>query len=339
MDSRLPPKPAPAAEVNRSLIKLVVLVFVYLSFAAGLSYSLRELFYNFDFFNLNYRQPLIFLGALAGFLSFSGFLPIVIKNFGFLFVSITLGALALSSFFYDKAISSPLFFAVTGGIMLMFFLLGAVKERYEYNNMMKVRLHRLLAVFFPKIITALIIFGIAVFYIDFFITGGFFISEAGFDNLIRWSFDPFSRFLPVDWRFNLDQSIGGIAEKIFSLQVESDERTAALPKDQKELFIRQAADGLLKRGSDFLGFELDAKTPLLKTLYRAAKENFDKAPDLAKNIIAFSFFISLFLLLRGLSIPLIWLVNIVSFLIFEIMLATLFMSILYESRSREVIML
>ena len=339
MDLRLPQKQAPAAEVDRSLIKIIILVFLYLAFATALSFSLRELFYNFDFFHPAYQQPLIFLVSLAGFLSFSGFLPIVIKNSGYLSAAIVLGVLGIGSFFYDKALNSPLFFAIISGAMLFFFLLGVFKERYEYNNMMKVRLHKLLNVFLPKALAGLIIFGIALFYIDFFITGNFFISETGFEEMLFLSFDPFSRFLPVDWRFNLNQNIGDIAGKIFSRQIESDERTAVLPAADKELFIRQAVDGLLKRGSDFLGIPVSYASPLSKILYQGAKENFDKAPDLAKNIIAFSFFFSLFLLLRGLSIPLVWLVNILSFLIFEILLATLFMAILYESRSREVVVL
>lgn len=339
MDLHLPQKQAPAAEVDRSLTKIIVLAFLYLGFAAALSFSLRELFYNFDFLNPNYRQLIIFLGALAGFLSFSGFLPIVIKNSGFLFGSLVLGVLAIGSFFYDKAISNPLFFVVISGIMLFFFLLGAFRERYEYNNMMKVRLHRLLSVAIPKIIAGLIFFGIAFFYMDFFITGGFFVSESGFENVLSLGFDPVSRFLPVDWRFTLDQNIGDVAEKLANRQIQSDERAVALPADAKILFVRQAVDSLIKQASGFLNIQIDSKSAVSKILYRAAKENFDKANDLTKNIIAILFFFSLFLLLRGLSIPLVWLVNVLSFLIFEILLATLFMAILYESRSREVIIL
>ncbi|MEK7146979.1 MAG: hypothetical protein AAB772_01850 [Patescibacteria group bacterium] len=339
MDLRLPQKQAPAAEVDRSLIKIIVLAFLFVGFAAGLSFFLRQLFYNFDLLNPNYIQLFIFLGVLTGFLSFFSFLPIVIKNFRFLLFAILLGVLGLGSFFYDKAISQPIFFAVIAGVTVLLFLVGVLRERYEYANMMKVRLHRLLAVFLPKIITGLIIFSIAVFYMDFFITGSFFVSEAGFKNILFWSFDPVSRFLPVDWRFVLDQNIGDVLEKLASRQVESDELAAAAPADVKTLLIRQTVDGLLKRSSAFLGIQIDSKSAVSEILYRAAKENFDKAPDLVKNIIAISFFFSLFLLLRGLSIPLVWLVNILSFIIFEILLATLFMAILYESRSREVVVL
>lgn len=339
MDLRLPQKQAPVAEVDRSLIKIIVFISFFIGFAVFLSFSLYGLFYNFDFLNPNYRQPLIFFGALIGFLTIFGFLPIIIKNFSLLFLGVLLGILALGSFFYHEALSQPIVFAIAGGIMLLFFLFGISRERYEYNNMMKVRLHRLISVFLPKIITGLIIFGIAVFYINFFIDKSFFISESGFEQVIFWSFDPVFDFLPVNWRFTLDQSIGDVAEKLASRQIESDERTAVLPADAKTLFIRQTVDALIKQASGFLNIQIDSKSAVSKILYRAARENFDKAPDLTKNIIALLFFFLLFLLLRSLSIPLIWIVNILSFLFFEILLATLFMAVLYESRSREVVVL
>lgn len=339
METRLPPKPNLGAEINRSLFKIIIFAFLYLALAAALSFALKLFFTGFDFSQPTYQPILILFVSLLGFLSFFSLLPLLVKNFRLLFFIIFLGVLSLGSFFYDQVFRQPIFFAGLGGGLLIIFLWGVLRERYEYNNTMTVRLHRLLQVFLPKIMAGVLIFGLAVFYADSILWGNFFVSEISFEKFILSSWNSFSAFLPAGFRLDINQKLSDFLGSFALKKIESNGLAKNLPAPEKAALVKQTADSLLKTIAEFSGVKIDAEKTVLKISHQVIKENFDKLEYLSKNIVIFIFLFSLFLPLRVLSLLFLWIVQVFTFLLFEILLASLFMAILYESRSREVVVL
>ncbi len=338
MDSLLDKVSSNEAEVDRSMVKIGALAAV-----GVISFFLFGFFLKL-FILEKAGDSFIFLAVAAiVFLIIFFFQIFFIKTSQWINLIISLESLGLAVGFYDK-ISSTLLLAVLAVFLIL--LWANYSGRREFQNTLKIRFFQISRIVFPKAIMGLALFASVAYYDlsglgDFASTGKnqeFFISQSSFEKIILPTAGIVNK-LNISPEIDFSLPIGDLVKDMAKKQIEENSQFQTLPQAMRNQLIVKATKEIETQISDFFGVPTESKSTISEMLYKAMVDKFNKMPKNIKNIILIGIAALIFLTIEGIAWPIRWLVSVLAWLVYEILLAAGFATIVLEKKSREIVIL
>ncbi|MEK7555651.1 MAG: hypothetical protein AAB516_02450, partial [Patescibacteria group bacterium] len=133
--------------------------------------------------------------------------------------------------------------------------------------------------------------------------------------------------------------IGDLVKDMAKKQIEENSQFQTLPQAMRNQLIVKATKEIETQISDFFGVPTESKSTISEMLYKAMVDKFNKMPKNIKNIILIGIAALIFLTIEGIAWPIRWLVSVLAWLVYEILLAAGFATIVLEKKSREIVIL
>ncbi|MEE8131638.1 MAG: hypothetical protein V3T98_01180 [Candidatus Paceibacterota bacterium] len=322
------------AEVDRSMIKIGALAAVGI-----ISFFLFGFFLKLFIVEKAANSFIFLIAAAVGFLIVFLLQIFFIKTLWRANFIIFLETLGLAAGFYDK-ISSTLLITVL--VVFLILLWANYSGRREFHNMLKLRFFRISKIVFPKVIMGLALFASVIYYnlsgLGEFAAAGeskeIFISQSSFEKIIAPASGIIQK-LNIMPEFDFSSSIREIAER----QIKENPQIQMLPASIKEQAINKAADEIEKQISDLIGVPVKTESSISQTLYQAMVDKFNKMSQNVKNAILIGIAAVIFLTIEGIAWPIRWIVAVLAWLVYEILLAAGFATVVLEGKSREMVIL
>src|SRR3989344_4920244 len=310
------------AEVDFSLWKIVAIVFLGVFSAIGFSYFLYG-------FLIDWSGGIYALVCLVFFLVAIFLEAVFIKDFSRLVTAIFFEVLAIGTFSYIH-FSGFLFGAL---IVAFFFLLwGCWRGRDELQYNLKIRIFSVNRVLLPKVITAVSLFVVAA-YVGVYDPQKTLISPDIFDKVVMPTQGIVKYFYPISFSGKFGDAVQTVVEK----QLEGQMAYKRLPDSDKAAIRKQAGDDLKARVADYIGVWPNDNERVIDVMYRAFVQFSGGLSGDQKNFVFAGLALALFLVVRSIGIPIMWVTYAVSALIYETLLAAGFAELVLESRSKEII--
>ncbi|KKR88762.1 MAG: hypothetical protein UU85_C0002G0014 [Candidatus Wolfebacteria bacterium GW2011_GWA2_42_10] len=342
MFSRLPLSAnisANETEVDRSIVKIAGLAFFGAVSSASFGYFLKTLLIHGDF------NSLLFSGLF--FSIFSAILllqSLFVKNLKISALIVLLECLGLSAAYYDKIIFSlssgsgggnpSLYVAMAFVFAILFWAVR--RGQKELENMLKVNFWRFGKVILPKAIAALFLFASVVFVYGASDRQEFFISRTTFERVLFPNAALVQKFFP---EFDISLSSGELISNLAAKQVNKIPQFQILPASAKKQLVNQAAEELKNKISDFFGGNINFKEKIGDSIYGLLRNKFAGLPQALQSYVLLAATALLFLAFEGLAFPLRLIISLFAFIIYEILLALGFATVVLEGRSGEIIVL
>ncbi len=314
-------------EIDRADSKIAVLAVlgVVLFFLFGYFLKLYFSRGNLNFFWFS-------LGSLSIYLIIFLFQSLFIKSIKKTNLIIFLESAVLLAGFYDRfnwQISAGAF------IVFLFLLWGNFNGVCQLRDSVKVKFWRVSKAAMPKAIAAAALFG-SVVYMN--VNGGdFFLSRPAFEEILKPSASIIQKFIP-DFSFSL--SIGELAKNLAEKQIEEMPQARFLPKSAKTQLAAQSAKELESRFSNiFGGAPIDSKLKISEAVYDALKDKFLNLPENIKYFFLLAAGLIIFFTVESFALPFRLIISFIGFIIYKILLAVGFATIVLEGKNREIIIL
>jgi hypothetical protein len=318
------------AEVEYSLIKIIILGAVFIATALFFGYALREFV-----LVINLNQFLYLLIALVLFLSFFALVTIFTKSFKVGALMVFLGTSAATIIFY-KSFSLILLSASLFAFLLLLAALASGQSKIK--NVLKIKFLKIAKPVISKGSTALALFIVIIFVSSINLTEAKFLDKA-IDFLIKPDFliklaGPLLGDMPLgDQAFPLDKSLG----EILSAQLPAE--YAALPQAVKDKAINEAIKKLEQQISSVVKIKIKPSDTLKDIIRNLVLEKLAASPKSTQNLILAGLGIILFLFLRSGLFIINYFVLPLTFLFYKILFMAGFFHVTLESRGKEVIIL
>jgi len=310
-----------------AIIKIIILGLLGLSATYCFGHYLSLLLINFH----QTRFLLFSLLAVAIFLIIFFFQVIFIQHKWQSNLIIFLEAIVLFFSLSGLSIFSSKLILISVFLFFVFLILPNFLARKEIDNNLKIDFLKINRIVFNGAITAFSIFwAIIIGNVIFFN----FLNQPSFDlqKFITPFLEMSEKTLPSDFNKNI---LKGFVEQ----QINSDAQLKLLPEAQKEKIIEES----LKQIEKEMGGKFDINTILknqeTQTVFKELSDKFLNIPPKIKVYIAVILGLIIFSILKGIGIVLTWPLTFITFLFYELLLATNFAKISLEQRDKEVLSL
>ncbi|MBI5079639.1 hypothetical protein HZB06_03190 [Candidatus Wolfebacteria bacterium] len=326
------------AEVDWSILKIVVLAIIGVSFA-----FLSGFFLNLFMSNGQWNFLAFSFACLLIFLTFFLLNVFFIKALWRINLIIFLESLAFLAGFYAIFVSSPMFFLIAGAAIFAVLTLANYAGWQELHNMIEIRFWRIAKLVLPKAVLGVAIFISVIYYaaLEPTIVGGkeFFISQNNFEKLINPLAPLIEKFFP---QMNFSSSVGDLIADLAKSQIESGFNSGLagkIDKNAKSGLVNQISNDLKQRFSTYLGpsFNFNLKTGA--ALYGFLAEKYLGMEPKSKKAVAAIVAVTIFFIIVSLILPIRLLAASIAFIIYEILIAVGFAEVVLEGKSREIIIL
>lgn len=321
-------------EKDQTNVKIASLIFFGLIFSSLFGFSLNLFLTQQDYFYF-------FTALLAFFVFLSVFLlqTLFIEEFWKAFVAVLiewLGILLAFNFDKIKIMALPDWrFLIGSGLAFLVLLLSVKKSRDIMKDIVKIRFWKISRAVLPTAIAALFLFASAA-YVYGTDKKGFIIPYSDFKYLISSSDFLTKKIYP---EFNSSWTIAELTSYLAEKQMEKMPQFEFLSKAVKKTAVNAAVKDFEKKISDFAGIAISAKLQITEAAYEILKSKLSILPPSSQNLISFSVFLLVFLLLEGVAVFVRLLVVLLAFILYEVLLAADFAKISYEGISKEYISL
>lgn len=309
-------------------IKIVTLGFLTISASLSTIYSFNNFFTDLNSANL------LLSGISAFFL-----LILITLNVFFIRDLFKIGLIVFLASAAPFILSYSLVSKVTivGGALFFFFLMVASQRGARILiNSLKIRFFAVASFVVPKAITGLLIFLTVLFFANYFDFENGALDERINQVIINYlvnSSEPIVRiFLPG---FSADQTTSEfltlvVKDRIKSIEPDFDRLLPAVQTQLLETVSQQLTASLQARVGLF-----DAEKSLSDNFFNLTTQYLDNSSKNYKLIFSIALSLLIFLVLKGITSLLSWLVELVAFIIFKFLLILNFAYISLESRSQE----
>ncbi|MBI5079124.1 hypothetical protein HZB06_00390 [Candidatus Wolfebacteria bacterium] len=313
-------------EIDRSDSKIAVLAVLGVISFFLFGYFLKSYFWGGD---LNFFW--FSLGSLSVYLIIFLFQSLLIKSVKKTNLIIFFESAALLAGFYDRFNRQILAAAF---IVFLFLLWGNYNGVRQLRDSVKVKFWRVSKATMPKAIAAAALFG-SVVYMNVG-AGDFFLSRAAFEEILNPSVLIVQKFVP---NFNFSFSVNELAANLAEKQISETPQARLLPKSVKAQLAAQSAKELENQFSSFLGASIDPKLKISEVIYETLKNKFLNLPENIKNLVLLAAGLIIFLTIESFAMPFRLIISFIGFIIYEILLAVGFATIVLEGKNREIIIL
>lgn len=210
------------------------------------------------------------------------------------------------------------------------------RGRNEIENSLKINFWGVSKAILPKSIIAVsLLFGaLTPLYLSSSGEKGLPISPFLFKEIISSGNFLFNKFFPG---FTTFSTIEEIATKTAITKLNQVPDARLLSDSVKQQFIQQVISDFYQAISSYASFKVDPKLTVSDAFYEFAKEKFLKLSDQQKITVYAIFGILLFFSIEAVSWPIRIIISATAFIVFEILLALGFAQIVFEEKSKEII--
>lgn len=318
------------ADVDRSIVKIALLA------AAGvISFSLFGYFLRIFLMN-NDSNFILWIAVAAAVLLAIIFLQVLfIKDIWRInFISL-IEVLALVAAFYDKLIDVSIL--PLGALLFLLFLLFAnYLGLRELRNTLNIDFWRISRTVLPKAIAGLFLFFSFAFIGITAVQGNFPISRENFEKLFLPGAKIFQRFMPD---FDPSLKINELALNLANKQIQENPQLQTLSKSDRNQFIKQSAEEFENNISRIFGDSINTQLKISEAIYEMLRMKFAEAVLKNQFLFIVGISIALFFIMESAAMPVRLIITVLTFIIYEILIALGFVYVTLENRSREIIVL
>jgi hypothetical protein len=237
---------------------------------------------------------------------------------------------ALLGMFYKD---DPRFLGIAGALSFLFLFWGDAMGHAELEETLEISFFRVARPPLKKITTALLLFFIVIYLPQLNDTNTF-ISEANFQMLYNWGANYIAGFYP---EVNFSTSFGKFSEGIARMELKNSPAFQNLSPTEEESAVQQTGTDLVKSVGKSFDMTLTGNELASDVIYNLILKLLNNWRIRAGSLFAFGWAIVVFLILRGLGVIFYLFVGVVSFLVYQVLLASNFVHIIGETRTHEVI--
>lgn len=316
-------KPESFSSHGPGFYKLLVLDFLTVAAAALLGYVYKG--YLASQFGISF---LLFALALFGVASvLQVFLG---KDFGRRILVLFLETMTLLIFFYSYDIR---ILGISAVILFFFLVFGEIAGRREIENGLNLRFFRTTHRILPKLVTALLLVFIILYFPQWQSKNEFF-SEKAFQGLFDWSAGVAGNIYP---EITFNSSFQKLAEGFANFQLKNNAAFVGLPSDAKQKVVEQTASQIADNLGKSLGTVILPQDSVGKVFYGFIIRLLEGWRTRFGNFFLIGWFFALFLILRGFGTIFYMIISFISFIVYQILLAAGAIRIVGESRTKEAV--
>jgi len=320
------------AEIDRSIVKIILIGFFIIAACFGFAYFLNLFFKTLQFGFLLLGLALAVLALILIILS-----VFYIKSFNKLAAITFLSALLSLAVFYPDFSNLII---ISAFVLFIFLLLAYYRGFKLINNLIQLRFFLVASSILPKALTAFVIFAIIVFFNYYFDIKNYKFNEAlnkiFITNFIKITEPIFKIFLD-DFSFQSsgDEVIKAIVKKRINNLIPDFDRL--LPAVKEKVF-NEAFIEFKKNLEKDLG-PIEGTKPVSEILFSVVKGYLDNLSENGKLIFAVGFSLFLFFVIKGIAFFFYWLIELMAFVLFKFLIVVGFAYISLENKSREFVIL
>ena len=220
---------------------------------------------------------------------------------------------------------------VATSIMFLFLLWGDIAGRRELLSGMEIRFFHIVRPQLRKVMTALILGGILL-YLPQWTPEANFISKNLFTQMFQWAGGLTAQWYP---NLRMDTDVQAFIDSIALEQVNKDPTYQQLPQAAKEQVYKQVTTELANTVSRMLAVKLDLQESVNNLAYRSLLVFLDQWQQKLGPEFITAWAIVAYLVFRTISVVYYLAVSFVAFIVYQILIASNFFSIIGETRLRE----
>ncbi|HUX36231.1 MAG TPA: hypothetical protein VMV71_04400 [Candidatus Paceibacterota bacterium] len=262
------------------------------------------------------------------FLILNSFETILIKSLGRRFLVIAAETVIFLLFFYRDP---QIYLFAAGGAFLAFSLWGEIMSRSLVSTSLEVNFLKFTAPFFKKTITGLILFTIIIF-VPNWNKNNVFISPAAFGGVFVWSSGIAQNFYP---ELNFNSTVNDLARNITSYQLSSSAYYKTLPGAVQKSVFDQTLPQISDRLKQVLGGNLSGDEKISDVLYKIILNSLNSWRADYGAWFIFAWIAVVFLASRTIGAFVWWLSALISWLIYQFLVALNFVAIRGETVTKE----
>jgi hypothetical protein len=291
--------------------------------------------YSYHEYLVSGMSPLIVVGVFLIFGILSALQALLCKEVGRRAFIILCEVAVLSSFFYALYAVYAWFFIAAAASAFIFFFWGYLGSRSEIGSSMDVRPFRAMKGAVGKVMTGTIIFMIVI-YIPLWNQNSIFIPQKSFDVVFDWGAGVFNSFYPT---FPLSGSVEIFVNSVVRAQLENAASSSFqnLSFGNQNALVAQNTTSIIDNLSKDLGITIQPTGTISATIYQFIIKTLLGWKDRFQWIFLAGWGVALFFVARSVGIIFVWIDQFFFLFIYEILLASRFMRIKGEERTKEVV--
>ncbi len=270
------------------------------------------------------------IGTIAVFFIFSVLQLFFSKNLWRRFLVMVLEAAGIIFFFwgYDLKV-----LGATAAIIIGFNFWGEFSGSQELENNLSVRFFKSAKPLLAKLTTAIILL-LILLYTPQWKPENIFVSEKTFQGFNDWLSAFINNFYPD---INLNSSFLEFSRGLAKSQLQGNNLFSALPASERDKQLNEAARQISEGISKNFNIEVNSNDPMGKVIYKFIVASLKNLLNRFGNLFLAVWGLTIFFAVRGIGTIFYWLVGILTFIIYQILLASNFVHIVGETRTHEVI--
>jgi len=323
------PRTAPEAEVDTSLLKIFSLAFFTTLSAFAFGYFFRAYLLGGG------TQVLAVVFVFAIFFASLFLLQTIAVKDGLRASMLALmeGA-ALTAWFYTY--SNLAVFLVPTLLAMAALFYGGMRGRASLSNMMRIHFSELGGIVTPKIVLALAIVAGMSIYMFHLEKNDVNIPKPAFVK----AFSVARGFIPEFSKIQEGKSFEEDLRILVTTQAEQQvDGFPHMPEPVRDEVVREGVQTMKQQVNSLFGTEVNFDVPMSEAAYQAVSNRLDNLTPAERSALPILLAAAVLLAILSLSAPIGWMVLFVSYILFEILLMTGFMTRVLEERSREVVIL
>jgi hypothetical protein len=233
-------------------------------------------------------------------------------------------------FFYDLDNKILL---LTAGSLVVFNLWGDIIGHSELDNCLEIRFFKTATPALQKLTTAISL-SLLVLYLPQINGSNLFVSQQTFQSFYDWVADSVNSFYP---EINFSSSFGSFAQSLVKSELQNNKDFKNLPPGEQGSVIQQSVNKVADSFSKTLGTPVSSDEPLSQVFYNFIVKTMGDLRERFQSWFLVGWLLVVFLIIRGLGTIFYWIIALLSFVVYQLLMAFGFIHILGESRTHEII--
>ena len=272
----------------------------------------------------------ILLAVLAGYMVLSTLQMFFMQSFGHRALVLLLEIVAFLGFFYQTSLK---YLGIAAGLMAIFSLWGYLHGTSELANGLEIKFFKAAVLFLKKSTTA-ILFVLIVLYLPRVNDTHIFVSQQNFQAFYDWASGFFSTAYP---QISIDSTFDNFAQSIALMKLKNNpEYTSLSPTNQAAQFTQASAQVSSELATN-LGVTVAPGESTSQVFYDFIVTQLGSWKDKLQGWFLLVWALFVFFILRMIGFVFYLIVSLITFIIYQILLAAGFVHIIGESRTHETV--
>lgn len=296
-------------------------------FAVATAFAAGYVYKSYLAHGVNLAELLLAVGIYGIFSTLQVFLD---KSFGHRFLVLLLEIAALLILFYEIDL---ILLGVSVAVLLVFLLWGELAARSILENGLEIKFFKAAMPALKKFTTAMSLV-LVLLYIPSWNGNRVFVSEINFQSFFGWAAEFMAKFHP---EIDLNSTFSRLTDSVARLQLRGNQNFKNLTMAAQESAIKSQSSALAEALSKSLGMVISGAEETNALVYDVIVRQLSEWRDDFKIWFVVGWVLVVFFIVRGFGIFFYSVIALLSFIVYQILIASGFIQILGESRTHEVI--